>query len=173
MIIQNPEKEIIHDPSQLGIKRSPKWWDKWFINLAKDVATASKDPSTKVGAIIVDKTQRKMSLGYNGFPKRILDSPTRLNDRDTKYKLILHAEERAIDSAKEDLTGHTIYVWPFMPCSRCMLKIINNDISRVVAPDFFPERWSKDFELSQKLAKEAGIKLYIIPNNDLEEKYGN
>lgn len=70
-------------------------WDRHFIRIAREVASISKDPSTKVGVVLV-KNRRIIGTGYNGFPEGIADTPERLNDRPTKYKLMLHAEENAI-----------------------------------------------------------------------------
>ena len=41
-------------------------WDQYFMNIANEVATRSKDPSTQVGCVIVDSDHRPISFGYNG-----------------------------------------------------------------------------------------------------------
>ena len=72
-----------------------KRWDMRFLEMAQLVASWSKDPSTKVGATIVDDDRRVISVGYNGFPKGVADNK-RLEDRDEKYKMIVHAERNAL-----------------------------------------------------------------------------
>ncbi|NCA14162.1 MAG: hypothetical protein EBS89_08535, partial [Proteobacteria bacterium] len=74
----------------------PSDWDRWFLGLAHYVSTASKDPSTKVGAVIVDAERRVVSVGYNGLPRGVEDSEERLHNREVKYKMIIHAERNAI-----------------------------------------------------------------------------
>lgn len=137
-------------------------WDDRFLTLAEHISTWSKDPSTKVGAIITDG-KRVVSLGYNGFPGGIKDDK-RLKDRSIKYQIILHAEENCLLYAKEDLSGKTIYTYPMFPCSRCCAKIIQSGIKRIVSIESDNERWKQDIELSKQLCEEAGIKYEIYIN---------
>jgi dCMP deaminase len=138
-------------------------WDLRFIELAKQVASWSHDPSTKVGSVITDG-KRVVSLGYNGFPCGVLDSDDRLNDRELKYKLTVHAETNAVLFANRDLRGLTIYNWPFMPCSACAGAVIQAGIKRVVAPVYDNPRWVESFNLSKQMFTEAGVevKLYEL-----------
>jgi dCMP deaminase len=161
--MENPDRESIPDPSQLGTKRSPAWWDRWFLNMAKHTSLASKDPSTQVGAVIVDKKQRIISQGFNGLPRGVIDSHERLNNRELKYKMIIHAEINSIIFAGSDLDGCTIYTWPFLACSSCASVIINSGIKRIVTTDYFPDRWKESFDLSKQLFKEAGVVVFTLP----------
>lgn len=135
-------------------------WDKRFLALAKEVSTWSKDPSTKVGAVIT-KGKRIVSVGYNGFPEGIEDTPERLNDRDTKYAITQHGEENAILFTSESLEGCTMYTWPFASCSRCAGKLIQKRFKRLVYPKLTDpgliERWGKSLELTFELLDEVGI----------------
>lgn len=135
-------------------------WDYRFLDLAELISSWSKDPSTQVGAVITDSNNRVISIGYNGFPQNIVDD-NRLNDRDIKYKMIIHGEMNAILFANKSLKNCTLYTYPFMPCSRCASMIIQTGISRVVSYNNVPERWKSEFELSQILFKEADIELKL------------
>ena len=140
-------------------------WDSRFIELAKHISTWSKDPSTQVGAVIVDKDHRIVSLGFNGFARGVLDEPDRYADRETKYKMVVHAESNALIFARQDLRGTALYVWPFMPCASCAAKVIQAGICQVVAPPTPPElaeRWAKDLELTRVMFHEAGVQLRIL-----------
>lgn len=139
----------------------PSDWDTKFLGLAQYIAGWSKDPSTKCGAVIADKNNRVISLGYNGFPRGIKDDE-RLQNRETKYPIVVHAEINAILFSKQDLTGCTIYTWPFMSCSRCAGAIIQAGISRAVASYSENERWVQDFILSDELFREVEIDLNLI-----------
>lgn len=141
-------------------------WNFWFIGLAKYVASASKDPSTKVGAVIADKDRRVVSLGYNGLPRGVEDSHERLNDRNLKYKMIVHAERNALLFARGSVQGCTIYTWPMMPCATCCSMIIQAGIVRVVAPISDNPRWQEDMEISKKLFQEAGVEVVLLKNED-------
>jgi len=137
-------------------------WDSRFLETARLVSTWSKDPSTKVGAVI---THGKfvVSLGFNGFPKGVADLSERLENREVKYKMVIHAELNAILTARQRLEGCTLYVWPFMPCSQCGSAVIQSGIKRVVAPKIDNERWTESFALTTQMFSEAGLELVLIP----------
>jgi dCMP deaminase len=137
-------------------------WDRYFLELAEFISRPSKDPSTKVGSVIVDSDRRIVSTGYNGFARGVIDSPERLNNRDIKYKLVIHAERNAIIFARQDLRGCTIYTWPFMPCAVCAGMIIQSGIARVVAPLNDAPRWQEEFKLSKEQFEEANILLDLF-----------
>lgn len=140
-----------------------KRWDDRYLKLAEFWACqCSKDPSTKVGAVIVNKKNRVASLGYNGLPCNVADTPERLNNRELKYKLIVHGEINAIASYDGDMDGYTLYTWPFMPCSRCAGVVIQKGISRVVAPVSDNPRWQEDFALTRAMFAEAGVELVEV-----------
>lgn len=131
-------------------------WDSRFLRIAKEVSTWSKDPSTKVGAVIVDNNNRVVSMGYNGFPQGV-DDDERLKDRETKYKLIVHAEMNALLFSSRPVVDCRIYTYPFMPCPRCAGPIIQSGINMVISPRNANERWSADFDISREIFEEAGV----------------
>lgn len=134
-------------------------WDGRFMDLAQVVAGWSKDVSTKVGAIIV-KDRRILSTGYNGLPAGIEDRAERLEDRERKLLITLHAEDNAILNAVAPVRGATIYIWPMPPCAHCAARIIQVGITRVVAappPPEQAERWHTSLMLSHEILEEAGV----------------
>ena len=138
-------------------------WDGRFLNLAKHISEWSKDPSTKVGCVVVGIDREIRSTGFNGFPRGIEDSIDRLEDREQKYPLICHAEENAIMHAARigiSLKDCAAYVtWP--PCSRCARSLIQAGVNEVVYPSNseIPERWKDDFEIAIGMMEEAGVKV--------------
>ncbi|MFL2976112.1 MAG: deoxycytidylate deaminase [Candidatus Thalassarchaeaceae archaeon] len=136
-------------------------WDRRFIDLALHISGWSKDPSTKVGCVVVGEDREIRSTGFNGFPRGIDDSMERLEDRELKYPLICHAEENAIMHAARigiSLKDCTAYVtWP--PCTRCARSLIQAGVVEVVYPGNIeiPDRWIEDFERSDSMMKEAGV----------------
>lgn len=135
-----------------------KKWDGRFLDLAAEISSWSRDPSTQVGAVIVRPDRTIASLGYNGFPRGVGDSQERYNDRPTKYMMVVHAEANAIVTAQESLSGHTIYVNPMHPCADCTGLIIQAGIRRVVSPRVqIREDWARSFELSMIMCEEAGV----------------
>ncbi len=145
-------------------------WDVRFLELAEHIANWSKDPSTKVGCVVVGEDREIRSTGFNGFPRGIEDNEGRLNDRDKKYPLICHAEENAIMHAARigvSLKGSTAFVtWP--PCSRCARSLIQAGIREVVysTKNKPPERWTEDFKISTDMLIEAGINIRPIDLSD-------
>jgi dCMP deaminase len=129
-----------------------------FLEMARNSAMWSKDPSTKVGSIIVDDDKRVVSVGYNGFPKGV-DDDGRLENREEKYKMIVHAERNALLFANKDVKDCHIYTYPFMPCSVCAGMIIQAGIKRVVSVKNENSRWQEDFKVSRRLFNESGITL--------------
>ena len=136
-------------------------WDVRFVKLAMHIANWSKDPSTKVGCVVVGEDREIRSTGFNGFPRGIKDDEERLLDREQKYPLICHAEENAIMHAARigvSLKGSTAYVtWP--PCSRCTRSLIQSGIKEIIypTPGEIPERWIEDFNISNSMISEAGV----------------
>ena len=136
-------------------------WDLRFIKLAEHVSEWSKDPSTKVGAIIA-KDKKVVSLGYNGFPIHIADTEERLSIREVKLAYTIHAEINAILSTEKSLQGCTLYTWPFMPCARCACQIIQSGIVRVVSLVSDNKLWEESFDKSKSLFKEARVTLCLL-----------
>lgn len=141
--------------------------DKWterFLALADHVSQWSKDPSTKVGAVIVRPNRTLVSVGYNGFPRGTEDYHQLLEDRATKIKRTVHAEVNAILTAGETLTGCTLYVTPLYPCAACAGIIIQSGIRYVIArmASDVPERWMEDFNTAARMFKEAHVEVTLV-----------
>lgn len=138
-------------------------WDKRFISVAKEVSEWSKDPSRKIGAVAVGPNRNVLSTGYNGFPRGIADTPERYNDRPTKYKYIVHAEQNVIYNATYNgvsLDGSTLYVYGLPVCSECAKGIIQVGIQRVVyCADNVPDNWQESLLLTQQMFAETGLHL--------------
>ena len=141
-----------------NLSRQEKW-DARYLELAKHIAQWSKDPSTKTGAVITAQNGSVVSIGYNGFAIGVEDTEERYNDRDTKYKIVVHCERNAIIFAQRSLSNCTLYTWPFMSCAPCAGMVIQAGIKRCVAPKNDNPRWQADFALTEQLFKEAGVKL--------------
>ncbi len=131
----------------------------WALGMANHVSLLSKDPSTKVGAVIFDEKRRLVSAGYNGFARGVQDKDERLLDRETKYKLTLHAEKNAIMFATGPLDGATIVV-THPCCAQCAALVIQSGIKHVVWPrpskDFL-SRWADDYAYALAQFTEAKV----------------
>jgi dCMP deaminase len=143
-------------------------WDKRFLALAEHVSQWSKDPSTKVGAVLVDDKNIVVGLGYNGFARGVDDSDLRLNNRDLKYKYVVHAEVNAILMAKEKAEGSRLYVWPAFAipciCHDCCKTAIQAGVTEVIGYNPSPEfverakRWQESIDTAKSMCDEAGVK---------------
>lgn len=137
-------------------------WTSRYLNLAKEISSWSRDPSTKVGAVIVRSDKTVASLGFNGLPKGVEDLEERLNNRDTKYAFTVHAEKNAILHARERMDGYSLFVYPFMPCCDCAGAIIQSGIKTVVSLECDNERWNESFNFSKQMFAEAGVELKLF-----------
>ena len=141
-------------------------WDRRMLGLVNLIATWSKDPSTGVGAVIVDAKNRVVSLGYNGFPRAVCDSDESLFDRDEKLRRTIHSEDNALLFAGRPVEGCTLYV-THPPCARCAAKLIQAGIARVAAQ--MPaagscERWADDMRSPSTTYLEAGVGFEYLEN---------
>lgn len=135
-------------------------WDDFFMKMAELMATRSKDPSTKVGAVIVDYHHRVVGTGYNGFPRGVRDLPERYDEKRVKYSMVCHAEENAVLNAIVKLSDVTLYTTMF-PCSSCTKTIIQAGVNRVVCPPPRTEGiWAEDAEFSKQMLEEAVVFVY-------------
>ena len=141
------------------IKHKSSDWDLHFMKIANVVSEMSKDPSTQVGAVIV-KDKVIYGTGYNGFPKNVPDYLRDYEDRPTKLSKIIHAEENAIKNSLTVPEGFTVYVYPFMPCTRCFQLLKQNNVSKIVT-NFVAKysKWESDWEMVRKQCRELGIEV--------------
>jgi dCMP deaminase len=137
-------------------------WSKRYLSLAKEVSTWSKDPSRKIGAVAVGSKGQILAQGYNGFPRGILDSPERYDDRPTKYRLVVHAEMNVIYNATFNgvsLDGASLFVYGLPVCSECAKGIIQVGIKSVniFTEEDIPEIWNESYKTSTSIFEEAGV----------------
>jgi len=139
-------------------------WDERFSQLCLLVASWSKDPSTKVGAVIVDNNNRILGVGYNGFPRGISDLKERYEDKPTKYRMVVHAEANGILNSTGNVQDATLYVSPLPPCCECSKLIIQAGITKVkiYAPIEISDKWKNEFDFSSEMLTEAGIELSFV-----------
>lgn len=143
-------------------------WHQRYLDIAKQVSTWSKDPNTQVGAIIVGKKGQILSQGYNGFPRGIKDDNDRLNVREVKLSLMVHAEMNAIYNATYSgtcLDGATLYVYGLPICNECAKGIIQVGISKIVILKNSinsKKEWMESWYHSNKMFNEANVKVEII-----------
>lgn len=142
-------------------------WQDRYLNLAKEISTWSKDPSRKIGAVAVGEKGQILAQGYNGFPRGILDSADRYNDRPTKYKYVVHAEMNVIFNASLNgvsLDGADLYVYGLPVCSECAKGIIQVGIKKVFlfVEEDIPPIWIESWAQTRGMFKEAGVKFEWI-----------
>ena len=141
-----------------------------YMAVATSIGALSKDQSTKVGAIALNDDNIILAVGYNGFPRGVNDDPARYADRETKYKLISHAEQNLVAQAAYagvSLKGATVILSGLYPCSSCAKSLIQAGIKRIISPppDINP-RWSEDAKWSKILFDEASVKIIYVEKAD-------
>ncbi|NLY81883.1 MAG: dCMP deaminase family protein [Clostridiales bacterium] len=133
-------------------------WDEYFMGVALLAAQRSKDPSTQVGACIVDSSNVILSTGYNGFPKGCSDDdfPWEREGSETKYPFVVHAELNAILNANgKSLKDSSLYVALF-PCNECAKAIIQAGIKEVI---YLSDKYENDkmTQASKRMLTSAGV----------------
>jgi len=149
-------------------------WELYYFDVCKTIASKSKDPSTKVGSVIIGEDGEIRSTGWNGFARRVNDLPERYADREFKYKLVVHAEYNAICNAARvgiPLRGCSLYVYPLIICNECAKGIIQVGIREVfmyapVLKDIEKlsdniKGWMNTFEITQLMFEEANIRYTV------------
>ena len=144
-------------------------WDTRMMKLAKLVGSWSKDPSTKVGAVITDHANRVVSVGFNGLPRFVDDDPDL--PRDEKLRRTIHAERNAVLFSYRDVTGFRMYT-THHPCGQCAALIIQSGIGYVICPkpdeSTFSERWKEDFESAKAMFENAAVVVKYVEDEDAE-----
>ena len=140
-------------------------WDEYFMGVALLAAERSKDPSTQVGACIIDNNNRIISTGYNGFPKGCSDDEFPWNRNadcgETKYPFVVHAELNAILNAQgTSVVNSRLYVSLF-PCNECAKAIIQAGIREVV---YLSNKYDGEpnVEQSKRMLRAASVKVSEI-----------
>lgn len=135
------------------------WTDRW-LDRANQLASWSKDPSTKVGCVLV-RDQHAIGEGYNGFPHGFNDSAERFGDRTTKYRLIVHAEENAIAHAARygQRTAESVAYVTYPCCTRCATLLIQAGIRAVYVGRIaqIPDRYLHEAKIAARIFQEAGL----------------
>jgi dCMP deaminase len=141
-------------------------WDAYFMKHVYLAASKSKDPRTKMGAVLV-KDGVVISEGYNGFARGVKDFEDRYIDRATKYKYVVHAEVNAVlNAARRGVStfGSVCYT-QHPPCHECMKTLLQAGISEVVTHSTFPSMraaWGDSCDIADNMRNEAGVKARVI-----------
>ena len=134
-------------------------WTQRFLDVARAVSSWSKDPSTKVGAVAVDpSTRRVITTGYNGLPRGVDDRPERM-ERPAKYVWTAHAEENLVaHAARRELAGATVYV-THLCCANCTRMLINAGVKEIVCDAGETNMPREQFDAARVMMREAGVEL--------------
>ena len=148
-------------------------WDEYFMGMAVLSALRSKDPSTKVGAVIVSPDNKVISIGYNGMPRQVDEEKLSWNKGeglDSKYLYVCHAEFNAILNTQMGgtLKGATLYVTLF-PCNECAKAVIQTGIKEIV---YLEDKYHDQviFQASRKLLELAGVKVRQFSGQEVDIK---
>jgi len=134
-------------------------WDEYFMDIAKAVATRSKDPATQVGCIIVDNKNHIIGTGFNGFPKGCIETP-REWERPEKYKWVIHAELNCLLHSTKNVKGATLYTTLY-PCPECSKAISAAGIKKVI---YLDDKYKN--EISEEILKvKSGITIIKLCQN--------
>lgn len=140
------------------------------LNLAREIAKRSKDPSTKVGAVIWSPFDKRIvSMGYNGFPRGFPDIRSLWENRDAegealcKYDLVIHAEMNALLSAPEQVEGYQLFC-THRPCPTCLKHILAKGIHSItyLKDNVVNSYTTRDASIFNKIVRTAGITVNVV-----------
>ncbi len=145
---------------------TPPSFDVWCMKQVYLTAERSKDPSTKIGAVLV-KDKNIIGSGYNGFARKVLDLHERYNDRETKYKFVVHAEANSIlTCARLGIsTIDSVLYTNGISCHECSKSIIQGGIKEIVVHSRWPmnhAKWEESIKISEIMLKEAEVKIRYL-----------
>lgn len=151
-------------------------WDKRFLRIAYEVAHWSKDPSHKIGAVVV-RDKRILATGYNGFPSGVEDLDWRWRTKELKYQYVVHAEMNCIYNAASqgvNLSDTTMYVYGLPVCHECAKGIVSSGIKRVIGAtdlsDGIPTRWFESYKKTVAMFDEVGVYFTLTDSITLMEE---
>jgi len=161
------------NPDPLTIPRQIPEWEEYFMRMAENVKTRSKDRSTQVGSVIVGDGHTVLSVGYNGFPRNLKDDVETRHTRPIKLLYTEHAERNAIYSAARNgvrLLGSTMYVTGGgSPCADCARAIIQAGIVKVICIDKKFEGksslWEESCAVGKEMLVETGVEFVTLDKN--------
>lgn len=138
-----------------------------YMNVALAMSKKSKDPSTKVGAVLVRPDMKMASIGFNGFPRRMKDNPQYLSDpafRAHKLKRMVHAEINAIHLCETTATDGYHMVVTRHPCGDCALQIACTGVTDVwyLEDDDYEKRWAESVADARQIFEEVGIAIHVV-----------
>lgn len=139
-------------------------FDEWALDLAFAVAKRSRDPSTKVGAVIIRDDKTICSMGYNGFPRTMEDKEEWWTDRPEKYARVIHGEMNALLNSKESVKGMTLYC-THPCCEHCSKHLIAAGIARVVFGTSEDIRSRFDITKSLEMFRDCGVEVLELEKN--------
>lgn len=140
-------------------------WDQKFMTLVFQVASWSKDESTQVGAVIVGPSNKIISVGYNGIPAGVKETPKRLK-APLKYLFTEHAERNAIYQTSSCLENCKMYL-PISPCADCARAILTKGIQEIVVSRYWDQildrqpQWEESIKAGRKMLLEKGVKIRV------------
>ena len=136
-------------------------WHEYYLQIAEIAAKKSKDPSSQVGCVIVDSSNKIVSTGFNGFVAGC-DEDQMTYDRPMKYNLIIHAEMNALMFANQPVKGCTVYV-THHPCDNCFKHLLQAEKKIYYKSKSVLERFSQDqLEAIDRLQKATGVSIEQI-----------
>lgn len=142
-------------------------WTTRFLQLARSVASWSKDPTTQVGAVAVGTTRRVLETGYNGPPAGVEDLEARFQ-RPAKYLWTTHAEANLVAAAAQHrLSGSTVYV-THLCCAQCAALLVNSGVARIVCGTGVTSMAPEQFEVAMRMMEEAGVVLDLSAATESE-----
>jgi dCMP deaminase len=143
-------------------------WDEIHMRSVYNISWKSKDPKTKIGAVLI-RDNIPVIQCFNGFARKVKDLPERYNNRELKRKMVAHAEENTVllSARLGKSSDNTVCYTQGVPCAHCAIALINGGISEIVIHKQWPnlihsQEWVDSVELSKQMLTEANINIKVF-----------
>ncbi len=145
---------------------------KYFKLAHFTASTFSKDPSTKVGCVLLAPGSLQiLSIGYNGFPRGVDETISKRWERPIKYSFVEHSERNCLYNACRSgtCTNNSIAITTLFPCCDCCRALIQAGVKTIITqiPDYTNERWGTDFKISKIMLDEANVDVILLSADEV------
>ncbi|ASV44485.1 dCMP deaminase-like protein [Salicola phage SCTP-2] len=153
-----------HQNDELKLFNLDSKWLSRFLSLAMDVSSWSKDPSSKVGAVLINSDKKVIGVGYNGLSRQYSskDEQKILQDRNLKYPRIIHAEPNCISNTEQRITSDDVMFITHQPCVGCINKMTQAGIRKIIFKydEYVAQRF--DFQESINELERLNVEYYYF-----------
>ena len=110
-------------------------WEEYALEVAKTASLRSEDPYMKVGACVLNSSNKIIGVGYNGLASGKKAPRNFWKDRDKRRPFMIHAEANALLNIKHG--DASLLACTLLPCRACASLIAAHGIKKVIYKEIY------------------------------------